>query len=58
MVTLTVAINLPVWRQAKTNPRIAEAQAMYEQVRSLATNAGSIGGGFFTYRSWKGAFGS
>jgi len=35
VVTLTVAINLPVWRQAKTNPRIAEAQALYEQ--SLST---------------------
>jgi len=30
-VSFTVAMNLPVWRQDKTEPRIAEAQAMREQ---------------------------
>jgi outer membrane protein TolC len=31
MVSLTLAFNLPVWRQDKIEPRIAEAQAMREQ---------------------------
>jgi outer membrane protein TolC len=31
LVSLTVAMNLPVWRQDKIGPRIAEAQAMREQ---------------------------
>ena len=31
MVNLTVAINLPVWRQTKIEPRIAEAQAIRDQ---------------------------
>ena len=31
LVTLTVAMNLPVWRKDKIEPRIAEAQAMREQ---------------------------
>lgn len=35
MVNLTFAINLPVWRQTKVQPRIAEAQAMYDQALSL-----------------------
>lgn len=35
MVNFTVAINLPVWRQTKIAPRIAEAAAMREQ--ALAT---------------------
>jgi outer membrane protein TolC len=35
LVTMTVAINLPVWRATKTEPRIAEAQAMHEQAVSL-----------------------
>jgi outer membrane protein, heavy metal efflux system len=35
LVSLTVAINLPVWRQAKTTPRIAEALALYERAQSL-----------------------
>ena len=35
MVSLTVAINLPIWREAKVEPRIAEAQAMYEQASSM-----------------------
>ena len=35
MVSLTVAINLPVWRQTKTEPKIAEAIAMQEQATSM-----------------------
>jgi outer membrane protein, heavy metal efflux system len=35
LVSLTVAINLPVWRAAKVEPRIAEAQALHEQASSL-----------------------
>ena len=35
LVTLTVAMNLPVWREAKTEPRIAEAQAMRGQALDL-----------------------
>jgi len=31
MVSLTVAMNLPLWRRDKTEPRIAEAQAMRAQ---------------------------
>lgn len=31
LVSLTVAMNLPVWRKSKIEPRIAEAQAMREQ---------------------------
>ena len=34
MVTLTVAMNLPVWRETKTEPRIAQALAM----RSVAVD--------------------
>jgi outer membrane protein TolC len=35
MVSLTVAMNLPVWRDTKTRPRIAEAAAMHEQASSM-----------------------
>ncbi len=35
LVNFTVAINLPIWREAKVEPRIAEAQAMHEQALSL-----------------------
>jgi cobalt-zinc-cadmium efflux system outer membrane protein len=35
MVNLVVAINLPVWRERKINPRISEAQAMREQALSM-----------------------
>ncbi|HXF65739.1 MAG TPA: TolC family protein [Burkholderiales bacterium] len=35
MVNLTVAINLPVWRESKITPRIAEARAMHEQALDL-----------------------
>jgi outer membrane protein TolC len=35
LVSVSVAINLPVWRATKTEPRIAEAQAMHDQAVSL-----------------------
>ena len=35
MVNLVVAINLPVWREARTAPRVAEARALHEQALSL-----------------------
>jgi outer membrane protein TolC len=35
MVSLTVAINLPVWREAKLDPRLAEAVAMRDQTRQV-----------------------
>lgn len=35
MVTLTVAINLPIWQQAKRDPRVAEALAMRDQAREM-----------------------
>lgn len=35
MVNLVVAINLPVWRERKINPRISEARAMREQASNM-----------------------
>jgi outer membrane protein TolC len=35
LINLTVAINLPVWRRSKIDPRIAEARATYEQALSV-----------------------
>src|SRR5690348_3577472 len=35
MVSLTMSINLPVWRESKLEPRIAEAVALREQAESL-----------------------
>ncbi len=35
MVSLTMAINLPVWRENKLTPRVAEALALRDQVQSL-----------------------
>ncbi len=35
MVTLTVAINLPVWRESKRDPRVAEAIAMRNQAADM-----------------------
>jgi cobalt-zinc-cadmium efflux system outer membrane protein len=35
MVSLTLAINLPVWRETKRGPRLAEAQAMREQAQRM-----------------------
>ena len=36
MVTLTVAVNLPLWRKSRLEPRVAEANAMRAQASSLA----------------------
>jgi outer membrane protein TolC len=35
MVALTVSINLPVWQEAKRDPRLAEAIAMRDQARQM-----------------------
>jgi outer membrane protein TolC len=35
MVSFTVAMNLPVWRDTKIRPRIAEAAALHDQAASL-----------------------
>lgn len=35
MVSLTVAVNLPVWRASKIEPRILESQAMHHQALDL-----------------------
>jgi outer membrane protein TolC len=35
MVTLTVAINLPVWQASKQDPRLAEAIAMRDRARDM-----------------------
>jgi len=35
MVALTVSINLPVWQEAKRDPRVAEAIAMRDQARQM-----------------------
>jgi len=35
LVSLTVAINLPVWRESKQGPRVAEALAMRDQAMEL-----------------------
>jgi outer membrane protein TolC len=35
MVSLTVAVNLPVWRENKLSPRVAEALAKRDQVQSM-----------------------
>jgi outer membrane protein TolC len=35
MITLTMAINLPVWRQGKLDPRLAEATAMRDQALDM-----------------------
>ena len=35
MVSLTVAINLPIWRESKLGPRVAEATAMRDQAASM-----------------------
>ncbi len=36
MITLTVAVNLPLWRKSRLEPRVAEATAMRRQAISLA----------------------
>jgi cobalt-zinc-cadmium efflux system outer membrane protein len=35
MISFTVAINLPVWRASKLEPRVSEAQAMREQASRM-----------------------
>ena len=35
MVSITVAMNLPVWRKDKIEPRIAEAQALRDQTQEM-----------------------
>jgi len=35
MISFTVAINLPVWRQSKREPRVAEAEAMRDQASAM-----------------------
>ena len=35
MISFTVAINLPVWREAKREPRVAEASSMREQASAM-----------------------
>ncbi len=35
MLSVTVAVSLPVWRAAKLDPKLAEAQAMRDQVASM-----------------------
>ena len=35
MISFTVAINLPIWRESKRDPRVAEAQAMRDQAARM-----------------------
>ncbi len=35
MISLTVAINLPIWRDSKREPRVAEAEAMRDQASTI-----------------------
>jgi outer membrane protein TolC len=35
MISFTVAINLPVWRESKRDPRVAEAEAMRDQADAM-----------------------
>jgi outer membrane protein TolC len=35
MVSFTVAINLPIWRSSKREPRVAEAEAMRDQAATM-----------------------
>jgi outer membrane protein TolC len=35
MVTLTVAVNLPIWRKSRLEPQVAEARAMRAQAQSM-----------------------
>jgi outer membrane protein TolC len=35
MISFTVAINLPVWRESKRDPRVAEAEAMRDQASAM-----------------------
>lgn len=35
MITMTVAVNLPIWRRSRLEPRVAEARAMRRQAAAL-----------------------
>lgn len=35
MVSLSVAVNLPIWRRSRLEPRVAEARAMRERTREM-----------------------
>lgn len=35
MVSLTVAVNLPIWRKSRLDPQVAEARAMRERAREM-----------------------
>lgn len=35
MITFTLAINLPMWRESKREPRVAEAEAMRDQATAM-----------------------
>ena len=36
MITMTVAVNLPIWRKSRLEPRVAEARALRRQASALA----------------------
>ena len=36
MITMTVAVSLPIWRQSRLSPQVAEAHAVREQAAALA----------------------
>ena len=36
MITMTVAVNLPIWRKSRLEPRVAEARAMRRRASALA----------------------
>jgi outer membrane protein TolC len=36
MITMTVAVSLPIWRQSRLSPQVAEARALREQAAALA----------------------
>jgi outer membrane protein, heavy metal efflux system len=36
MITMTVAVNLPLWRKSRLEPRVAEARAMRRQAAAMA----------------------
>ena len=36
MITMTVAVNLPLWRKSRLEPRVAEARAMRRQAAAVA----------------------
>lgn len=36
MITMTLAVNLPIWRKSRLEPRVAEARAMRRQASAMA----------------------